>query len=75
MSVPEPAFVTHVVRATRRSTSLRVTIPQVIASTLELQPGDPVRWILDPQDHTARIVRVPRDAVAVDEAATSEPVG
>ena len=75
MSLPEPAFVTHVVRATRRSTSLRVTIPQVVASTLELQPGDPVRWILDPHDHTARLARAPRDLPTTDEVATVEPVG
>ncbi|MCI4318008.1 MAG: AbrB/MazE/SpoVT family DNA-binding domain-containing protein [Thermoplasmata archaeon] len=56
----EPAFVTRAVRATRRSTSLRVTIPQVIASTLHLKPGDPVSWVLDSGDGSVRIERLAR---------------
>ena len=60
----EPAFVTRAVRATRRSTSLRVTIPQVIAVTLHLKPGDPVSWVLDQSNGSVRIERLGRPNVA-----------
>jgi antitoxin component of MazEF toxin-antitoxin module len=54
---PDPPFVSRAVRATRGSSSLRVTIPQVVASTLGLQPGDAVEWTLDPLTGQVRVAR------------------
>ncbi|MCI4328020.1 MAG: AbrB/MazE/SpoVT family DNA-binding domain-containing protein [Thermoplasmata archaeon] len=51
---PAP-FVSRAVKAARGSASLRVTIPQVVASTLGLQPGDELRWYLDPHSGSVRV--------------------
>lgn len=55
MVLARPPFVTRAVRATKGSASLRVTIPQVVASTLGLRPGDELFWILDPNSGTVRV--------------------
>jgi bifunctional DNA-binding transcriptional regulator/antitoxin component of YhaV-PrlF toxin-antitoxin module len=52
---PTP-FATRAVRATKDSSSLRVTIPQVIAATLGIRPGDDVVWIVDPDDGRVRVI-------------------
>ncbi|HZY71178.1 MAG TPA: AbrB/MazE/SpoVT family DNA-binding domain-containing protein [Thermoplasmata archaeon] len=40
-----------VVRSARNSDSLRITIPQVVAQTLDLKPGDTLNWsISGPSD-------------------------
>jgi hypothetical protein len=41
-------FISRAVRATRESTSLRVTIPQVVAATLGIRPGDDLVWVVHP---------------------------
>ncbi|MCI4321416.1 MAG: AbrB/MazE/SpoVT family DNA-binding domain-containing protein [Thermoplasmata archaeon] len=51
---PAP-FVSHAVKAARRSESLRVTIPQVVATTLGLHAGDELRWFLEPQSGSVRV--------------------
>lgn len=61
-------FVSRAVRATRGSASLRVTIPQVVASTLGLRPGDDVNWIVDPRTGAIRIERLSRPAAGDTEA-------
>jgi antitoxin component of MazEF toxin-antitoxin module len=65
-------FVSRAVRATRESTSLRVTIPQVVAATLGLRPGDDVVWIVDPISDQVRVEAVRRDP-PVGEAAPAPP--
>ncbi|MCI4360328.1 MAG: AbrB/MazE/SpoVT family DNA-binding domain-containing protein [Thermoplasmata archaeon] len=35
--------------------AIRVTIPQVIATTLGLRPGDDLLWIVDPRSGVVRI--------------------
>jgi antitoxin component of MazEF toxin-antitoxin module len=55
MVLARTPFVTRAVRATKGSASLRVTIPQVVASTLGLQPGDDLFWIVDPQSGIVRV--------------------
>jgi hypothetical protein len=54
-TAPETPFVTRAVQAARGSASLRVTIPQVIASTLGLRAGDEIRWYLDPHSGSIRV--------------------
>jgi hypothetical protein len=56
----EAPFVSRAVRATRGSASLRVTIPQVVASTLGLHPGDDVNWIVEARTGVIRIERLDR---------------
>jgi len=53
-SGPAP-FVSRAVRAGRSSEAVRVTIPQVVASTLGLHPGDEVRWYVDPLSGSVRV--------------------
>jgi len=48
-------FASRAVRATKGSTSLRVTIPQVVASTLGLRPGDTLLWVVDPHSGQVRV--------------------
>ena len=60
---PHP-FVSRAVQATRGSGSLRVTVPQVVASTLGLLPGGELEWIIDPATGVVRVeVRRPSPAV------------
>ena len=37
-------FETHVVKATSSSTSLRTTVPQTVATALQLREGDVLVW-------------------------------
>jgi len=53
-AAPTP-FVSRAVQATKGSASIRVTVPQVVASTLGLHPGDEVVWIVDPQTGAVRV--------------------
>ena len=62
---PTP-FVSRAVQATKESSSLRVTIPQVVATTLGLHPGDELLWFVDP---TSGVVRVERHAPLIPPAA------
>ncbi|HEV2317026.1 MAG TPA: AbrB/MazE/SpoVT family DNA-binding domain-containing protein [Thermoplasmata archaeon] len=48
------------VKATRGSASLRVTIPQVVAWTLGLKPGDELSWVVDTATGSVRVERVVR---------------
>ena len=59
---PTP-FASRAVRATKDSSSLRVTIPQVIATTLGIRPGDDVVWIVDPNDGRVRVEAARRTPV------------
>ena len=65
------AFASRAVRATKDSASLRVTIPQVIATTLGLRPGDDVLWIVDPVDGAVRVTVLHRNLL--DGDAASDP--
>jgi hypothetical protein len=65
-------FVSRAVRATRESASLRVTIPQVVASTLGLRPGDDLVWIVDPLNDQVHVAALRREAPA-SEAETPLP--
>ncbi|HKV90519.1 MAG TPA: AbrB/MazE/SpoVT family DNA-binding domain-containing protein [Thermoplasmata archaeon] len=51
-SVP---FVSRAVQTTKDSGSLRVTVPQVVAETLGLRPGDELAWIVDPNSGVVRV--------------------
>jgi hypothetical protein len=51
---PSP-FVSRVVKATKGSTSLRVTVPQVVAATLGLHAGDELRWVVDAVSGAIRV--------------------
>jgi len=53
-------FVSRAVRATKGSSSLRVTVPQVVASTLGLGPGDELLWLVDPSSSSVRVEGRPR---------------
>ncbi len=53
----QEALVSRVVQATSASRSLRVTIPHVVASTLDLHPGDEIAWILEPGGPSVRVER------------------
>lgn len=44
-----------VVRSARNSDSLRITIPQVIAQTLQLRPGDSVNWSINAQTESIEV--------------------
>lgn len=66
MAVARRPFTTRAVRATRDSTSLRVTVPQVVASTLGLRPGDDIVWIVDPATGAVRIEASHRRRSAVE---------
>lgn len=59
MSLERTPFVSRVVRVTRGSESLRVTIPQVVASTMGLRPGDQVAWSLESSSPVVRVRRLP----------------
>jgi bifunctional DNA-binding transcriptional regulator/antitoxin component of YhaV-PrlF toxin-antitoxin module len=48
-------FVSRAVRATKDSVSIRVTIPQVVATTLGLRAGDDLLWIVDPLSGVIRV--------------------
>lgn len=58
-------FVSRAVQATKESSSLRVTIPQVVATTLGLHPGDELLWFVDP---VSGVVRVERHAPLIPDA-------
>ena len=62
MALERTPFVTRVVRVTRGSDSLRVTIPQVVASTMGLHPGDQVAWSLEPSSPVVRVRRLAASA-------------
>jgi hypothetical protein len=72
MSDAEGTFTSQLVRATRRSSSLRTTVPQVIAELLDLQPGDAIVWTIDPAGDHARIGRAPREAPETHRPATPQ---
>lgn len=55
--VPNTHLASRAVLAARGSSSLRVTVPQVIASTLGLQAGDELLWFLDPHSGVVRVER------------------
>ena len=63
MSTVEAPFVSRTVQAARGSGSLRVTIPQVIAATLELKPGDELEWRLEPDRPVVHVAKRPPPAV------------
>ncbi|MCI4336242.1 MAG: AbrB/MazE/SpoVT family DNA-binding domain-containing protein [Thermoplasmata archaeon] len=52
-----PHLVTRAVQAARGSASLRVTIPQVVATTMGLRAGDELLWVPDPQSGVVRVER------------------
>ena len=68
--VNSSSFVSRVSRATKQSDSLRVTIPQVVASMLHLRPGDELLWELE-----ADGLGNPKVHVHVQPAARAEPAG
>jgi antidote-toxin recognition MazE-like antitoxin len=53
-------LVSRAVQAARGSASLRVTIPQVVASTLGLRAGDELLWFLDPHSGAVRVEGPPK---------------
>jgi antidote-toxin recognition MazE-like antitoxin len=65
-------FVSRAVRAARRSASLRVTIPQVVASTLGLRAGDELEWFIDPHSGEVRVHGRPQPATG-ETAEPTEP--
>ncbi|MCI4345302.1 MAG: hypothetical protein L3K07_00885 [Thermoplasmata archaeon] len=73
MSTDPLPFATRVVRATKGSGSLRATIPQVVAATLGLRPGDWLSWIPDPVSGEVRVERVgPSEAADGTQEANPE---
>lgn len=48
-------FVSRAVQATRSSGSIRVTVPQVVATTLGLRAGDELAWFVDPSSGIVRV--------------------
>jgi antitoxin component of MazEF toxin-antitoxin module len=70
MGSTESPFVSRAVLATRGSTSLRVTIPQVVADILGLRAGDEVEWVVEPDHPVVRVVR--RSASVGSGAPTDE---
>jgi bifunctional DNA-binding transcriptional regulator/antitoxin component of YhaV-PrlF toxin-antitoxin module len=61
MTIPGPPFVSRAVLATKDSSSLRVTIPQVVATVLGLRAGDELVWTVDPDDGPVRVTCRSRD--------------
>jgi hypothetical protein len=53
-------LVSHTVQAARGSASLRVTIPQVVATTLGLRAGDELLWFLDPHTGSVHVEGPPK---------------
>jgi Antidote-toxin recognition MazE, bacterial antitoxin len=70
MTGEPPPFVSRAIRATRESSSLRVTIPQVVAATLGLRAGDDLIWVVDPLSDRVHVEAVRRET----PAAEPEPV-
>ena len=69
---PSP-FASRAVRATKDSSSLRVTVPQVIASTLGLRAGDDLIWIVEPVSGDVHVRCLRRDVVEGDPELSREP--
>jgi antidote-toxin recognition MazE-like antitoxin len=70
---PSP-FASRAVRATKGSASLRVTVPQVVATLLGLQAGDDVVWTVDPASGVVRVEGVHRVPSDSDPAPGGSPV-
>ena len=66
------SFSSRVVLAAKGTNSLRVTIPQVVASTLGLRPGDELLWVIDP---SSGMVRVGRAEETVGASSTAGEMG
>lgn len=52
-------FDSATVRAAKNSSSLRVTIPQVIVTMLGLRPGDSISWEIDPLTQRISVAKTP----------------
>jgi hypothetical protein len=53
-ATPSP-LASRAVRAAKRSGSLRVTVPQVVATTLGLTAGDDLLWVVEPSTGVVRV--------------------